>query len=203
MHAICEMACSSLPSFRGRWPDRYGRSQPCRRGPSSENLTTMVRIGLKQLEVLPRQSLHVFRQLVVASPEGGERTRFHGIGLVFPASISASICSKAAACLPPGEKSCSRCSSQTSLSCRAMNAARLASSSGLSSFTACSILVRLTVVCWRHRGFRTIRLQPVERSLKRARPGEFGNTREPRCRKVARALVFWCAVVGRGALPCG
>jgi hypothetical protein len=49
-----------------------------------------------------------------------------GIGRKFPASISASIFSKAAACFPPGEKSCSNSSSQTSLSCCVMNAASLA-----------------------------------------------------------------------------
>ncbi len=100
----------------------------------------------KQLEVLSCESLHMCGQLVITAPERGERMGLHGIGLKFPASISASISSNALACFPPGEKSCSNSSSQTSLSCRAMNAASLARSSRLNSFTACSISVRLTLL---------------------------------------------------------
>src|SRR4029077_851965 len=77
-------------------------------------------IGFEKREVLLRESLHVLRQRIVAPPERSERMGPHGKGRKFPASISASIFSKAEACLPPGEKSSSNCSSQESLSCFAM-----------------------------------------------------------------------------------
>jgi hypothetical protein len=76
----------------------------------------MPRVRLEQSEILLRESLHVLRQLIITSPERREGVGLHGIGRKFPASISASILSKAAACLPPGEKSSSICSSQPSLS---------------------------------------------------------------------------------------
>jgi hypothetical protein len=99
-------------------------------------------------------------QFVITSPERSKRMGLHGIGLKFPAPISASIFSRAAACFPPGEKSCSNSSSQTSLSCRAMNAASLASSSRLSSFTAFSISVRLTLLRWPQQRRKPIRSRP-------------------------------------------
>jgi len=86
-------------------------------------------VCLEQLLVLSRESLHMPWQFVITSPERSKRMGLHGIGLKFPAPISASIFSRAAACFSPGEKSCCNSSSQTSLSCRAMNAASLASSS--------------------------------------------------------------------------
>src|SRR6266404_3513984 len=79
-------------------------------------------VCLEQLLVLSRESLHMPWQFVITSPERSKRMGLHGIGLKFPAPISASIFSRAAACFPPGEKSCSNSSSQTSLSCRAIPA---------------------------------------------------------------------------------
>ena len=77
-------------------------------------------IGFEEREVLLGESLHVLRQRIVAPPERSEHMGPHGKGRKFPASISASIFSKAEACLPPVEKSSSNCSSQESLSCFAM-----------------------------------------------------------------------------------
>src|SRR5438552_18407708 len=74
-------------------------------------------IGFEEREILLRESLHLLRKRIVALPERSERMGLHGKGRKFPASISASIFSKAEACLPLGEKSCSNCSSQESLSC--------------------------------------------------------------------------------------
>jgi hypothetical protein len=73
-------------------------------------------VCLEQLEVLSRKSLHMPWQFVITAPERSKRMGLHGIGLKFPASISASIFSNVPECFPPGEKSCSSSSSQTSLS---------------------------------------------------------------------------------------
>jgi hypothetical protein len=54
-------------------------------------------VCLEQLEVLSRESLHMPWQLVLTSPERSKRMGLHGIGLKFPAPISASIFSRAAA----------------------------------------------------------------------------------------------------------
>jgi hypothetical protein len=97
-------------------------------------------VCLEQLEVLSRESLHMPWQFVITSPERSKRMGLHGIGLKFPPPISASIFSRAAACFPPGEKSCSNSSSQTS--------------------TAASISVRLTLLRWPQQRRKPIRSRP-------------------------------------------
>lgn len=65
----------------------------------------MARVCREESEVLVGEILNFLREPMIALPERRKRVRPHGNGVKLPASISASILSRAAACFPPGEKS--------------------------------------------------------------------------------------------------